>query len=87
MFDEQVFPFSTLHPNAGPKLRAEIALHPTLFPAVNLGCHQTNGHMVNFSNITNQVCSSIQQHAADSVSANGVQVAVAASRSSSMQCQ
>ena len=28
VFDEHVFPFSTLHPNAGARLRSEIALLP-----------------------------------------------------------
>ena len=28
MFDEHVFPFASLHPNAGARLRAEIALLP-----------------------------------------------------------
>jgi hypothetical protein len=59
IFDE-VFPFSYLHPNVGPKLGAEIALHTTLFPTVNLGCQQNDGHMVNFPNDTNQICSSSQ---------------------------
>jgi hypothetical protein len=33
IFDEDVFPFSTLHPNVGARLRDELnLLHPTLFP-------------------------------------------------------
>jgi hypothetical protein len=33
IFDEDVFPFSTLHPNVGPRLCDELnLLHPTLFP-------------------------------------------------------
>lgn len=28
VFDEQVFPFSSLHPNAGSRLRSELALLP-----------------------------------------------------------
>jgi hypothetical protein len=34
IFDEEVFPFSNLHPNAGARLRSEIALlHQTLIPS------------------------------------------------------
>jgi hypothetical protein len=54
IFDEQVFPFSTLHPNAGPHLQAKIALHPTLFPNLNPGVLATNGHMDNFSSVSDQ---------------------------------
>ena len=30
VFDEEVFPFSSLHPNAGAQLRAELALLPDI---------------------------------------------------------
>jgi hypothetical protein len=32
VFDEHVFPFASLHPNAGARLRKEIELLPDLFP-------------------------------------------------------
>jgi hypothetical protein len=31
VFDEHVFPFASMHPNAGAQLRAELALLPNLF--------------------------------------------------------
>jgi transposase InsO family protein len=37
IFDEHVFPFSSLHPNAGAQLRAELALMPDLFLSSSLG--------------------------------------------------
>jgi hypothetical protein len=54
IFYEQVFPFSSLHPNAGPRLQAEIALYPTLFPYLNTRVLSTNGHTNKFSPASNQ---------------------------------
>jgi hypothetical protein len=48
------FPFSSLHPNAGPHLQAKIALHPTFFLDLNVGVLSTNGHMNKFSPASNQ---------------------------------
>jgi hypothetical protein len=37
-FDEEIFPFSKLHPNARARLRSEVQLLPShLFPSVNFG--------------------------------------------------
>jgi hypothetical protein len=62
IFDEQVFPFASLPPNAGRCFHAEIALHPTLFPDLNPGVLATNGHMDNFSHASDQnlSCSGVQ---------------------------
>jgi hypothetical protein len=47
IFDETVFPFSTLHPNVGAHLKAEILLlHPTL-------CNIHGGERVEEPNVTN----------------------------------
>jgi histone deacetylase 1/2 len=51
IFDEEVFPFSTLHSNAGARLRAEIALLPSgLVPS--LETEQLNDHAFDFTNQT-----------------------------------
>jgi hypothetical protein len=51
IFDEEVFPFSTLHSNAGARLRAEIALLPSdLVPF--LETEQLDDHMFDFTNQT-----------------------------------
>jgi hypothetical protein len=47
IFDEEVFPFSKLHPNAGARLGSEILLHPSnlLNPSSgneSVGCSLTN---------------------------------------------
>jgi hypothetical protein len=73
VFDEQVFPFAKFHPNAGPRLRAEVSLHPTLFPTFSQGCKQSDNHVVNISNPTDNVCEDVvvqqqqgMEHQADS---------------------
>jgi hypothetical protein len=49
IFDENVFPFSELHPNAGARLRSEInLLHPTL---LNLGGETVHDQHTNATNI------------------------------------
>jgi hypothetical protein len=58
VFDELIFPFSTLNPNAGPTLRAEAALHPTLFPDLSMGSQLTGDHVANFPLASDPVCSS-----------------------------
>jgi hypothetical protein len=58
VFDELVFPFSALNPNAGPTLRAEAALHPTLFPDLSMGSQLTGDHVANFPLASDPVCSS-----------------------------
>uniref|UniRef100_A0A8R7Q7D9 Integrase catalytic domain-containing protein n=1 Tax=Triticum urartu TaxID=4572 RepID=A0A8R7Q7D9_TRIUA len=52
VFDENVFPFSTLHPNAGARLRAEILLlSPDLLnPTDQGGEHIANDHLFNNPN-------------------------------------
>jgi hypothetical protein len=51
IFDEEVFPFSTLHSNAGARLRAEIALLPSgLVPF--LENEQLDDHVFDFTNQT-----------------------------------
>jgi hypothetical protein len=45
VFDENVFPFSILHPNAGARLRNEISLLPdylTSFSSGDVLCHVPN---------------------------------------------
>ncbi len=48
-FDEQVFPFATLHPNAGARLRAEIALLPPGLTPSDQGGEEHHDHMFNIS--------------------------------------
>ena len=51
IFDEEVFPFSTLHPNAGARLRAEIALLASgLVPSLEI--EQLDDHVFDFTNQT-----------------------------------
>jgi hypothetical protein len=47
-----------MHPNAGPTLKSEIALHPTLFPNLYMGSEQTDGDMDNFLVVSNSNCAS-----------------------------
>jgi histone deacetylase 1/2 len=57
VFDEHVFPFSTLHPNAGARLRKEFELLPDILrnPSPSIG--DINGHdqSLSSSNMTNSV--------------------------------
>jgi hypothetical protein len=57
-FDEQVFPFASMRPNAGPTLKAKISLHPTLFPTHRMGDSTIDGSMVNSPNAFDVICSS-----------------------------
>ena len=61
VFDENVFPFAKLHPNAGAQLRAELTLLPDLFPSSNssLGEAQMHDPCVSSSLPTNSVSSSV----------------------------
>jgi hypothetical protein len=47
VFDEDVFPFAALHPNAGGRLRADILLLPKDTPSgtFTIGDAQTNDYM------------------------------------------
>jgi hypothetical protein len=45
VFYEKVFPFSSLHPNAGALLKQEILLLPTSTPNLHEGAHTTNDYM------------------------------------------
>ena len=48
MFDENTFPFSTLHPNAGARLCAEILLlPPELLNPSDHGGENVDDHMIN----------------------------------------
>ena len=60
VFDENVFPFAKLHPNAGAQLRADLTLLPDLFPSSNssLGEAQMHDPCVSSSLPTNSVSSS-----------------------------
>jgi hypothetical protein len=53
IFDENVFPFSKLHPDAGPRLRDEIALLPPTLVHTSHGGDLVLDHMTNTSNSTN----------------------------------
>jgi hypothetical protein len=53
VFDENVFPFSNLHPNAGARLRKEILLLPTHLLNSSLGNEFVDGHVTNASNSAN----------------------------------
>lgn len=60
-FDEQVFPFATLHPNAGARLRAEISLLPSNLmntSTLDQGGEEQNDQMFNIHipNATNDAC-------------------------------
>jgi hypothetical protein len=53
VFDEDIFPFSELHENAGARLRAEVELLPDLFtPSRGTTVHDPT--MIDCSNQTNQ---------------------------------
>jgi hypothetical protein len=59
IFDEMVFPFSTLHPNVGALLKAEILLlHPTL-RNLNEGEHVDEPNMANAADATSESLSDI----------------------------
>ena len=48
MFDEKVFPFASMHPNAGARLRAELSLLPDIFlnPSNDFVDVRVNGSML-----------------------------------------
>jgi hypothetical protein len=47
VFDEYVFPFSELNPNAGAQLKSDVMpLHPTLAPLLPLG-NAVENHIIN----------------------------------------
>jgi hypothetical protein len=55
VFDETIFPFAQLHPNAGARLRSEISLlSPDLVPSTSdQGEEQLDDHMFNLPNASN----------------------------------
>jgi hypothetical protein len=53
VFDENIFPFSTLQHNTNPRLREEILLLPPLLINNFFGGELTTNHMTNESNATN----------------------------------
>jgi hypothetical protein len=57
-FDENVFPFSRLHPNAGARLRQEISLLPPDLrpPTCDQGGEQMSNHMFDSNNPCEDLC-------------------------------
>lgn len=52
VFDEQIFPFSKLHPNAGARLRSEILLLPqSLLNSRPVGGESVGDHLTNHTNV------------------------------------
>jgi len=47
VFDENIFPFAKLNPNAGARLRAEVSLLPSLFISDTLGGDRVQNHVHN----------------------------------------
>jgi hypothetical protein len=56
VFDEHVFPFEALHPNAGALLKKEILLLPS--SCSSEGAHNCDDHMSNVVPVTN-VCQAV----------------------------
>jgi hypothetical protein len=52
VFDETVFPFEHLHPNAGALLKKEILLLPFDTPSLHEGTHTANNHMLSVVPVT-----------------------------------
>jgi hypothetical protein len=50
VFDEDVLPFSKLHPNAGARLRSEILLLPSALPNTSSGDESVGDSMTNAAN-------------------------------------
>lgn len=78
IFDENVFPFSNLHSNAGARLKSEIILHPTLFNPSNLdlGGEQVDDQFTDFPSpgANNSGTGILQNNVADHVQ-NGIEEA------------
>lgn len=73
IFDVKVFPFATLHPNAGARLRSEISLlpDPLLNPSTRIGDVSVTDHNVHSPVPTNAASSSI--HVVQDTGRNSVQ--------------
>lgn len=67
IFDETVFPFESLHPNAGAKLRAKISLlYPSLLHPQKFGVKIVNDHDApNLSNDLDESCDDVLRQADD----------------------
>ncbi len=65
-FDEQVFPFATLHPNAGARLRAEISLLPSnlMNNTLDQGGEEQYDQMFNIHvpNATDDACIAVESY-------------------------
>jgi hypothetical protein len=53
VFDKNIFPFSSLHPNAGALLKKEILLLPSFTSNSHESAHNCNDHVVPIVSITN----------------------------------
>jgi hypothetical protein len=53
VFDENIFPFASLHPNAGALLKKEILLLPSFTSNSHESTHNCNDHVVPTVSITN----------------------------------
>jgi hypothetical protein len=53
VFDEKVFPFAHLHPNAGVLLKKEILQLPSSTSSLHEGVHTANDHMSPVVHVTN----------------------------------
>ena len=53
VFDENVFPFAALHPNAGARLKQDILLLPSSTPSYPGGAQNIDDHIVPIVSTTN----------------------------------
>jgi hypothetical protein len=98
IFDEDAFPFSKLHPNAGGRLQSDVELlHPTLItPATVAGVGQGDGQSTNIlpvntnvlaeDEIQGQSNAGIHEEATPSENSTGLQVNVPNRQESSAPC-
>jgi hypothetical protein len=66
------FFFPKLQPNAGPQLRVEVSLHPTLFPPLNLWSQQMDTHLINCLDSVDICSSAPMQHTEEDLPIIGI---------------
>lgn len=71
IFDEMVFPFSTLHPNAGAHLRSEIALLPTHLLSPTVGMEHIADPVTNPPDFSDDLCENSDENSSPGASNNG----------------
>jgi hypothetical protein len=70
IFDETIFPFSTLHPNTGARLRSEIALLPSHLFSHNFGPEHIADLVTNPPDFSDDLCENPEENRSPGASDN-----------------